>query len=116
MGEIFAIYALASCSFLRGLVAIAILSLAATAALLPNIDFVLNVLDFEPNVFTDYVVLLYQYIQDNFFLIALIVFILTIISFLYVRYRIIGAVFVGLAFLLFYAGSAFIFVLHLIFE
>ena len=116
MGRLFAIYALASCPFLFLSGVTVTLSLAIVETLPHNIDFVLNAIDPDPSVLSDYAVLLYQYLRENFFFIAFIVFVLTIVSMLYIHYRIRGASIVAFAFLCFYGGNIFLFVLHLIFE
>lgn len=115
-GKFFAIYALASSPFLFALVITATFSLAITETMPHNIDFILNRLDPDPNIISDSLVLLYEYIHNNFFQIALVVFVLTIISLLYIRYKIRGASVVSLLFLLFYGGNVLLFVSHLVFE
>ncbi len=116
MKKFFAIYALASCPFLFALMIVATLSLAITETIPHNIDFILNVLDPDPSVVSDYIVLLYQYTHENFFMIAAIVFVLTSISLLIVRYRIKGSSLVSFVFLCFYSGNVLLFISHLIFE
>ena len=116
LGKFVAIYALASSPFLFALVMTATLSLAITETMPHNIDFILNTFDPDPNSVSDALVLLYEYIHDNFFQVAFAVFILTIISLLYIRYRIKGSSIVSLIFLLFYGGNILLFVSHLIFE
>ena len=116
MKKFFAIYALASSPFLFTLMIVVTLSLAITETIPHNIDFILNTLDPEPSIVSDYIVMLYQYTHDNFFMIAIVVFILTSVSLLIVRYQIRGASFTGFFFLFFYGGNVFLFVSHLIFE
>jgi hypothetical protein len=116
MGKLIAIYALASSPFLFVICVTATLSLAIAETLPHNIDFILNTLDPDPCAVSDYFVLLHQYVRENFFFIAFIVFILTIVSLLYIRYQIRGASMVALFFLCFYGGNVFLFISHLIFE